>query len=51
MAFLPRDYKVPEMLETEHFRLRSITVHDVVKDYDAVMISRERLWKEWNELD
>ncbi len=44
MGFLPADFDVPERLETERFRLRPLTVHDVVKDYDAVMSSREHLW-------
>lgn len=41
--FLPLDFKVPEKLETEKFRLRMLTVNDVVKDYDAVMTSVEHL--------
>ena len=49
MAFLPNEFTVPEFHETERFRLRSITVHDVVKDYDAVMSSRERLWQLFGE--
>lgn len=44
MSFLPPDFE-PPLLETERFRLRSLTVHDVVKDYDAVMTSREHLWE------
>lgn len=41
--FVPDDFVVPEVLETEHFRLRMLSVSDVVKDYDAVMSSREHL--------
>jgi hypothetical protein len=41
--FLPRDFKVPDTLEHEKFRLRMLTVHDVVKDYEAVMTSIEHL--------
>lgn len=41
--FVPSDFKVPEKLETEKFRLRMLTVNDVVKDYDAVMTSVEHL--------
>ncbi len=41
--FVPADFKVPERLETEMFRLRMLTVNDVVKDYDAVMTSVEHL--------
>jgi hypothetical protein len=50
MPFLPREHPIPAGLEHERFRLRPITIHDVVKDYDAVMTSaatlRERfpLW-------
>ena len=45
MAFLPDDFEVPAVAGTERFRLRSITIHDVFKDYDAVMSSREHLWQ------
>jgi len=41
--FVPRDFKVPDRLETDRFRLRMLTVNDVVKDYDAVMTSVEHL--------
>jgi hypothetical protein len=44
MSFLPRDFQVPAVVETARFRLRSITIHDAFKDYDAVMSSREHLW-------
>ena len=37
--FVPDDFLVPENLETDTFRLRMLTVNDVVKDYDAVMTS------------
>ncbi|MGH2532466.1 MAG: hypothetical protein ACRDJW_09180 [Thermomicrobiales bacterium] len=39
--FVPRDFTVPTLVETERFRIRPITIHDVVKDYDAVMTSQE----------
>jgi len=45
MAFLPSDFEVPAVAETGRFRLRSITIHDVFKDYDAVMSSRAHLWQ------
>ena len=35
--FVPSDFKVPDTLETSHFRVRMLTVNDVVKDYDAVI--------------
>ena len=41
--FVPEDFQVPEKLETERFRVRMLTVNDVVKDYDAVMTSVEHL--------
>ena len=44
MTFLPVDFEVPTLLVTEAFRIRPVTIHDVVKDYDAVMTNREHLW-------
>lgn len=41
--WLPRDFTPPERLETETFYLRMLSIHDLVKDYDAVMSSAERL--------
>ena len=49
MAFLPPDFEVPELLETDRFRIRPLTIHDVVKDYDAVMTSREYLWDQFGQ--
>lgn len=37
--FVPCAFKVPAGLETAIFRLRMLTVYDVVKDYDAVVTS------------
>lgn len=42
-SFVPENFQVPEKLETDKFRLRMLTVNDVVKDYDAVMTSVEHL--------
>src|SRR5262245_58847566 len=47
--FVPADFRVPEKLETKEFRLRMLTVNDVVKDYDAVMTSVEHLKTIWPE--
>lgn len=44
--FVPADFRVPERLETREFRLRMLTVNDVVKDYDAVVY----LWARQSEL-
>lgn len=41
--FVSLDFKIPEKLETEKFRLRMLTVNDVVKDYEAVMTSVNHL--------
>jgi len=41
--FVPPDFNIPEKLETEKFRVRMLTVNDVVKDYDAVMTSVDHL--------
>ena len=50
MAFLPRDFTVPVLLETERIRVRPITIHDVVKDYDAVISSQAHLWTMFGEV-
>lgn len=52
---VPDDFVVPLKLETAEFRLRPLTINDVVKDYDAVMTSVPHLRKifgdgtEWPE--
>ena len=40
---VPDDFAVPDVLEHSRFRLRMLTVNDLVKDYDAVMSSVEHL--------
>ncbi|NJM73535.1 MAG: GNAT family N-acetyltransferase [Scytonema sp. RU_4_4] len=50
MLFLPENFEIPEILKTDYFFLRSITLHDVVKDYDAVMSSREHLWQRFGKI-
>lgn len=42
-TLVPTTFKVPEQLRHEYFVLRPLTIHDVVKDYDAVMSSAERI--------
>ncbi len=44
MSFLPQEFQVPAIVETARFRMRSITIQDAFKDYDAVMSSRVHLW-------
>lgn len=41
--FVPESFDVPEQLETDSFRIRMLSIHDAVKDYDAVMSSLEYL--------
>jgi hypothetical protein len=41
--FVPSDFEVPTILENQYFRIRTLTVNDVVKDYDAVMSSLDHL--------
>jgi len=41
--FVPADFNVPDTLENQYFRIRMLTVNDVVKDYDAVMTSLDHL--------
>lgn len=43
--FVPADFQVPLVLENKHFRIRTLTINDVVKDYDAVMTSIDHLQK------
>lgn len=47
--FIETSFEIPETLETEEFRLRTLTVNDLVKDYDAVMSSVDELKKVWPE--
>lgn len=41
--FVPEDFAVPDTLVTDEFRLRMLTVNDVVKDFDAVVSSAGHL--------
>ena len=41
--FVPPDFEVPAVLETNKFRLRMLSVDDVEKDYEAVMESQALL--------
>jgi mono/diheme cytochrome c family protein len=41
--FLPDEHPIPPGFEGRGFKVRPITIHDVVKDYDAVMTSANRL--------
>lgn len=50
MAFLPPGFEVPAVVETPRFRMRSITIHDAFRDYDAVMSSRDHLWERFGAI-
>jgi hypothetical protein len=45
--FVEPEFKIPETLETERFRLRMLTVNDVVKDFEAVITSKQHLHEIW----
>lgn len=47
--FVEKDFRVPQEMETGEFRLRMLTVNDVVKDYDAVMSSVDALNTVWQD--
>ncbi len=48
LLFVPAEFKIPDGIENNYFRLRMLTIHDVDKDFDAVKSSIERLQKVWN---
>ncbi|HET6830186.1 MAG TPA: hypothetical protein VFH44_02435 [Solirubrobacterales bacterium] len=43
MRLIPLDHPIPDGIDHERFRLRILTVDDLIKDYEAVMSSAERL--------
>ena len=43
MRLIPHSHPIPAGIEHDRFRMRVITVDDLVADYDAVMSSAERL--------
>ena len=47
MSLVPEEFAVPATLETPRFRLRMLSIHDVDKDYEAVMSSVEHLQGVW----
>jgi len=42
-SFVSSNFEIPESFVTDKFRLRMLTVNDVIKDYDAVMTSVDHL--------
>ncbi len=45
--FVDPEFEGPATLETDRFRLRMLTVNDVVKDFEAVITSTEHLHDIW----
>lgn len=46
---VPASFHVPPVFETDTFRLRMLTVNDVVKDFDAVVSSGAHIADVWPE--
>jgi len=40
--FVPEDFIIPQVFDTELFRLRMLSAEDAQKDYEAVMETQER---------
>jgi len=40
--FIPNDFQIPVELKAPNFKMRPITIHDVDKDFEAVMSSVAR---------
>jgi hypothetical protein len=49
-SFVPAKFTPPEPPKSDRFLMRMLTIHDVVKDYDAVMSSRPELWQRFGEI-
>jgi len=45
VTFIPKDFEIPQELETNRLRIRMLKTSDVVQDYDAVMSSINYLQK------
>jgi hypothetical protein len=43
VAFLPEDFVVPTLVAGPRFQIRPVTIHDVVRVYDAIIRSRGEL--------
>src|SRR4029078_440905 len=43
MRLIPLEHPIPPGIEHDRFRLWSLTVDDLIKDYEAVMSSADRL--------
>jgi hypothetical protein len=47
---LDKSVVVPLKVDASNFILRALSIQDVVKDYEAVMTSREHLWRRFGEV-
>ena len=43
LPLVPDGFDVPKLVQTDRLRLRPLTIHDAVRDFDAVVTSEERL--------
>ena len=50
MPFVTKSFDVPLTAEAARFHLRALSIDDVVKDYEAVMTSREHLWYRFGKI-
>ena len=50
IPFVTKSFDVPFTAEAAHFHLRALSIDDVVKDYEAVITSREHLWHRFGEI-
>jgi len=47
---LDKSFVLPLKVQARNFILYPLSIHDLVKDYDAVMSSREHLWRRFGEV-
>ena len=50
MPFVTKSFDVPLTAEAARFHLCALSTDDVVKDYEAVITSREHLWNRFGEV-
>ena len=50
MPFMMKSFDLPLTAEAARLQLRALSIDDVVKDYEAVMTSREHLWHRFGEI-
>jgi hypothetical protein len=50
MRFVSKSFDVPLTAQAARFHLRALSTDDVVKDYEAVITSRQHLWHRFGEI-